>query len=140
MPGFPRLRDRYDLVIIGGGHAGLQAAEKAALLRRTTALIDRGPKYSRSYYAPRMDNIPGFPEGISGHRLLDQQVTAVRALSEWVDYFSPARATAALREPDGYGVRFEWLKQELTARGRALVLATGVVDLSLIHISEPTRP
>ena len=48
MPGPPRLRDRYDLVIVGGGHAGLQAATKAGLLRRTAALIDRGPKYSRS--------------------------------------------------------------------------------------------
>jgi thioredoxin reductase (NADPH) len=72
VPGLPRLRDRYDLVIVGGGHAGLQAAAKAGLLRRTAALIDRGPKFSRSYYAPRMDNIPGFPEGVSGHRLLDQ--------------------------------------------------------------------
>jgi thioredoxin reductase (NADPH) len=128
VPGFPRLRERYDLVIIGGGHAGLQAAEKAALLRRTAALIDRGPKYSRSYYAPRMDNIPGFPEGISGHRLLDQQVAAVRALSEWVDYFAPARAVGAVREEDGYCVRFDWLKQQLSARGPSLVLAMGVVD------------
>jgi thioredoxin reductase (NADPH) len=128
VPGFPRLRDRYDLVILGGGHAGLQAAAKAALLRRTAALIDRGPKYSRSYYAPKMDNIPGFPEGISGHKLLDHQVAAVRALSEWVDYFTPARASTAARADDGYSVRFDWLKQSLTARGRALVLAMGVVD------------
>ncbi len=128
VPGLPRLRERYDLVIVGGGHAGLQAALKAALLRRTVALVDRGPKYSRSYYAPRMDNIPGFPEGVSGHRLLDQQVAAVRAVSEWVDYFTPGRAVAVARDGDGYAVRFDWLKQELTARGRALVLAMGVVD------------
>ncbi len=128
MPGFPRLRERYDLVILGGGHAGLQAAAKAGLLRRSAAVIDRGPKYSRSYYAPKMDNLPGFPEGISGHKLLDQQVSAVRALSEWVDYFTPARAGAAGRDGDGYAVSFDWLKQSLTARGRALILAMGVVD------------
>ena len=129
MPGPPRLRDRYDLVIVGGGHAGLQAAAKAALLRRTAALVDRGPKYSRSYYAPKMDNIPGFPEGISGHRLLDQQVAAVRSRSEWVDYFVPAPAVAVEGSAEtGFSVTFEWLKQRLTARGRALVLAMGVVD------------
>ena len=128
MPGPPRLRERYDLLIVGGGHAGLQAAAKAGLLRRTAALIDRGPKYSRSYYAPKMDNIPGFPVGISGHQLLDQQVAAVRALSEWVDYFAPARAGAASADGNGFSVSFDWLKQSLTARGRALVLAMGVVD------------
>jgi len=126
--GPPRVRDRYDLVIIGGGHAGLQAAAKAGLLRRTAALIDRGPKYSRSYYAPRMDNIPGFPDGISGHKLLDQQVAAVRRLAEWVDYFTPARASDARATPDGYEVGFDSLRQQLRARGRALILAMGVVD------------
>ncbi len=128
MPGLPRLRERYDLAIVGGGHAGLQAAEKAALLRRSAALIDRGPKYSRSFYAPRMDNIPGFPEGVSGHRLLDQQVAAVRAQSAWVDYFSPARAGAVERTDGEFVVRFDWLKQSLAARARVVVLAMGVVD------------
>ena len=97
-------------------------------MRRSAALVDRGPKYSRSYYAPRMDNIPGFPGGVSGHHLLDQQVAAVRALSEWVDYFTPARASTVTRDGEGYAVTFDWLKQHLTARGRALVLAMGVVD------------
>ncbi len=128
MPGPPRLRERYDIVILGGGHAGLQAATKAGLLRRTAAVVDRGPKYSRSYYAPKMDNIPGFPEGISGHRLLDQQVAAVRSVSEWVDYFTPARAGSASAVADGYAVPFDWLRQSLTARGRVLILAMGVVD------------
>jgi thioredoxin reductase (NADPH) len=126
--GPPRLRESYDLIVLGGGHAGLQAALKAALLRRSVALIDRGPKYSRSYYAPRMDNIPGFPEGVSGHRLLDLQIAAVRAASEWIDYFCPARASGASRAEGGYSVSFDWLRQPLVARGRALVLAMGVVD------------
>jgi len=128
VPGPPRLRERYDLVILGGGHAGLQAATKAGLLRRTAALVDRGPKYSRSYYAPRMDNIPGFPEGISGHKLLDLQIAAVRALPDWLDYFTSARATSVSRTGDGFDVSFEWLKQTLIARAPALILAMGVVD------------
>jgi thioredoxin reductase (NADPH) len=128
MPGFPRLKDAYDVVVIGGGHAGLQAGLKAALLNHTAAILDRGPKYSRSYYAPKMDNIPGFPDGISGHRLLDLQIAAVRKVEERVGYFTPARATAVAREAKGYAVTFEWLKQTQIARGRALVLAMGVVD------------
>jgi thioredoxin reductase (NADPH) len=128
MPGFPRLKESYDLVIVGGGHAGLQAGLKAALLGQTAAIVDRGPKFSRSYYAPKMDNIPGFPDGISGHKLLDLQIAAVRAAEAAVGYFTPARATAVARTEDGYRVTFEWLKQVQVARARAVVLAMGVVD------------
>jgi thioredoxin reductase (NADPH) len=128
MPGLPRLRESYDIVVLGGGHAGLQAGLKAALLNHTGAIIDRGPKYSRSYYAPRMDNIPGFPDGVSGHRLLDLQIAAVRKVEEKVGYFTPARGLSAVRAEGGFAVTFEWLKQTLVARGRVLVLALGVVD------------
>ncbi len=128
VPGPPKLRESYDFVILGGGHAGLQAAMKAALLRRTAVVIDRGPKFSRSFYAPTMANIPGFPDGISGHRLLDLQVEAVRRLGEWIDVFSPALAIRAERTADGYAATFDWLKQRQVAKGRALVLALGVVD------------
>ena len=128
MPGFPRLQERYDFVVVGGGHAGLQAAVKAALLQHTVALLDRGPKYSRSYYAPHMANIPGFPEGVSGHRLLDLQIEAVRKHEDRIGYFTPARATAIERVGREFAVTFDWLKQTLVARARVVVLAMGVVD------------
>ena len=128
VPGFPRLKDGYDFAIIGGGHAGLQAALKAALLHHSAVLVDRGPKYGRSYYAPHMVNIPGFPEGISGHDLLDRQIAALRPWEERVSHFSPARAVAARASAGGFEVDFEWLKQTRTARAKALVLAHGVVD------------
>ena len=128
MPSFARLQPSYDFVIVGGGHAGLQAGLKAAMLGYTAAIVDRGPKYSRSYYAPKMDNIPGHPDGVSGHKLLDEQIAAVRKVDASVGYFTPARASRAERTSEGYAVTFEWLKQTLVARGRVLVLAMGVVD------------
>jgi len=128
VPGFPRLRDAYDVVIVGGGHAGLHAGVKASLLHYTVAIIDRGPKYSRSFYAPRMDNIPGFAESVSGHALLDRQIAQVRHAEERVGYFTPARALEVRRAEGGYEVTFDWLAQKRVTRGRALVLAMGVVD------------
>jgi len=131
VPGFPRLRDAYDLAIVGGGHAGLQAALKSALLMHSAVLLDRGPKYARSYYAPVMDNIPGFPDGISGHVLLDRQVEAVRRHDAWVTYVSPATVTAVVPGENGYAVSFDWLARSQVARARAVVLAMGVVDRML---------
>ncbi len=128
MPGFPRLKPSYDFVVAGAGHAGLQAGLKAGLLMRTACLLDRGRKYSRSYYAPKMDNIPGFPDGISGHALLDLQVEAVRRLESRVGYFTPARVTAIVREGEGYATTFEWLAATHTVRSKAVILALGVVD------------
>ncbi|MCI4368443.1 MAG: FAD-dependent oxidoreductase [Thermoplasmata archaeon] len=128
MPGFPRLKDSYDILIVGGGHAGLHAGLKAGLLRHSAAVISRGPKWGRSFYAPRMENIPGFPKPISGHALLDLQVGALATCSEFVGYFSPATATAVRKTPEGFEVDFDWLAQRKVARGRALILAIGVVD------------
>ena len=128
MPGFPRLKDGYDLVVVGGGHAGLQAALKGALLQHSVALLDRGPKYSRSYYAPHMMNIPGFPQGVSGHHLLDQQIQAVRAHEDRIGYFTPATVSTVARAETGFTITFDWLKQSLSTRARAVVLAMGVVD------------
>ncbi|HYK93648.1 MAG TPA: NAD(P)/FAD-dependent oxidoreductase [Thermoplasmata archaeon] len=126
--GFPRVRDQYDFVVAGGGHAGLQAALKAGLLHHSALLLDKGPKYSRSYYAPKMDNIPGFPEGVSGHKLLDAQIAALRPQADRVTYVTPALVTAARRSAEGFEVDYEWLRQKRTVRARALVLALGVVD------------
>lgn len=129
MPGFARLKEEYDIVVLGGGHAGLAAGLKAGLLEYTALIVDRGPKYSRSYYAPKMDNIPGFPDGISGHKLLDLQIAALKQVEAKVTYVAPATATALSRGADGrFTVSFDWLKASHQARGRAAVLAMGVVD------------
>ena len=129
VPGFPRLKEEYDFVILGGGHAGLTAALKAALLEYSALVVDRGQKYGRSYYAPKMDNIPGFPEGISGHKLLDLQAAALTSVQDRVTFVTPATATGLTHESDGrYRVHFDWLKGTHSALGRAAILAMGVVD------------
>lgn len=131
MPGLPRLKESYDILVVGGGHAGLQAGLKAALLNHTAAVFDRGPKYARAYYAPKMDNIPGFPNGVSGHVLLDKQIEQVRAEESRVGHFTPAQVHAVRRVGDEYEVEIDWLRQKLTTKGRAVVLAMGVTDKML---------
>lgn len=140
--GFVRVKPRYDILVLGGGHAGLQAGLKAGLLHQTALVLDRGRKYSRSYYAPSMHNIPGFPTGISGHRLLDLQAEQLKEVAEWTSYLSPVAVQRVARDAGEYVVEFERLRQVQTVRARALLLATGVVDrIPHVHGSlEPIFP
>ncbi len=56
----------YDLIIVGGGPAGLTAGIYAARSRLRTLLVEKlvpGGQAATTFF---MENYPGFPEGISG--------------------------------------------------------------------------
>jgi thioredoxin reductase (NADPH) len=57
-----------EVLIIGGGPAGLMAAIYLARFRRAVRIIDAGA--SRAALIPRSHNLPGFPDGMSGRDLL----------------------------------------------------------------------
>ncbi|MDD2401594.1 MAG: FAD-dependent oxidoreductase [Clostridia bacterium] len=60
----------YDLVIVGGGPAGLTAAIYACRAGRNTLLIEKGTFGGQATTAHNIENYPGFPEGISGQELM----------------------------------------------------------------------
>jgi len=59
----------YDLIVIGGGPAGLSAGIYAARARLNTLLIEKGLPGGQIVNAEIVENYPGFPEGISGAEL-----------------------------------------------------------------------
>jgi thioredoxin reductase (NADPH) len=63
---------QYDVIIIGGGPAGLSAAIYASRDRMETLLIERALTGGLINEADHVDNYPGFPEGISGFELTDK--------------------------------------------------------------------
>ena len=68
----------YDVIIIGGGPAGLSAGLYAARAGLSTLLMEKGIFGGQIANAERVENYPGFPEGISGFelgQLLHQQAT-----------------------------------------------------------------
>lgn len=62
----------YDLIIIGGGPAGLTAAIYAAREGADTLLIERSGLGGQAGTTVGLDNFPGFPEGISGQEFSER--------------------------------------------------------------------
>jgi thioredoxin reductase (NADPH) len=63
-----------DIIIIGGGPAGLTAAIYAARLGMKTQVFEGQTLGGRAAEAPEVWNFPGFPEGTSGVELVNRMV------------------------------------------------------------------
>jgi thioredoxin reductase (NADPH) len=113
--------DFYDVVIVGGGPAGLGAAVYAASEGLKTVLVERQATGGQAGQSSRIENYLGFPDGVSGGQLTERarrqaakfgaEVLTTRAV-ERLEVRGPARV---VRFDDG---------TEIAAH--AVVLATGV--------------
>ncbi len=59
-------RSHYDLIVLGGGPAGLTAALYTAREAIDTLVIERAAFGGQAAGTEKLDNMPGFPEGVSG--------------------------------------------------------------------------
>jgi thioredoxin reductase (NADPH) len=65
-------KDFYDLVVIGGGPAGLGAAVYGASEGLKTVLVERTATGGQAGQSSRIENYLGFPDGVSGAQLTDR--------------------------------------------------------------------
>ena len=61
----------YQLIIVGGGPAGLTAGMYAARGRLKTLLIEKGATGGQVLLTDWVDNYPGFHDGITGFELME---------------------------------------------------------------------
>ncbi|HEV7535550.1 MAG TPA: FAD-dependent oxidoreductase, partial [Acidimicrobiia bacterium] len=113
-------RAAYDLVIVGGGPAGLAAAIYAAREGIDSIVVDGSALGGQAGVSDRIDNYPGFPDGISGAELAERFVAqATRYGVELLSAVSVASVTL-----DGEDLVTALASgQELTSH--AVIVATG---------------
>jgi thioredoxin reductase (NADPH) len=70
--------EAYDLIILGGGPAGLTAGIYAARGRLNTLLVEKGVPGGQAAVTSHIENYPGFPDGVEGpelgQRMKDQAI------------------------------------------------------------------
>jgi thioredoxin reductase (NADPH) len=113
-------REEVDLLVIGGGPAGLGAAVYGASEGLDTLVIESTVLGGQAGSSRRIENYLGFPAGITGTELTSRAVTQARKFSARTA--TPYRAKAL--EP-GDGHHLVRLEEGNEIAARAIVLATG---------------
>jgi thioredoxin reductase (NADPH) len=111
----------YDVIVVGGGPAGLGAAVYAASEGLRTVLVERTATGGQAGQSSRIENYLGFPDGISGSQLAERaRRQAVKFGAELIS----ARDVSAV-EPRG-AARVVRFSDGGTIEAHTAILATGV--------------
>jgi len=113
--------EHYDLVIVGGGPAGLAAAVYGASEGLKTVMIEREAPGGQAGMSSRIENYLGFPRGLSGSELAARATTQARRLG--AELLSVQDAVALHAEGAG---RLVELSSGLTLSATCVLVASGV--------------
>jgi thioredoxin reductase (NADPH) len=110
----------YDLIIIGGGPAGLTASIYAAREGAETLLIERSGLGGQAGITVGLDNFPGFPEGIGGQEFAERITQQAKRFGVEI---LQAQDVEKLESEDGYNEVYTSDGKHYHAR--AILVASG---------------
>lgn len=118
--------DFYDLIVVGGGPAGLGAAVYGASEGLRTVLVERQAAGGQAGQSSRIENYLGFPDGVSGAQLTDR--ARRQAVKFGAEMLTARDVTALEVQGSARAVRFG---DGSSIAAHAVILATGVSYRSL---------
>ena len=121
--------DHYDLVIVGGGPAGLAAAVYGASEGLKTVLVEREAPGGQAGMSSRIENYLGFPAGLSGSDLARRAVDQARRLG-----------AELLTIQDAVGLRAEGAGRIVELSGGSALSANCVLVASGVSYRQLTTP
>jgi len=113
--------DFYDLIVVGGGPAGLGAAVYGGSEGLRTVLIERRATGGQAGTSSRIENYLGFPDGVSGEQLTER--ARRQAVKFGVELLTARDVVALEQRGNAKVVRFDDGSQ---IAGHTVILATGV--------------
>ncbi len=116
------MSDPYDIVIIGGGPAGLTAALYACRARMKTILIERVLCGGQVLIADTIENYPGFPEGIKGPDLAEWMTKQAGRFGLEIRTVEAKRIISKKNEKELFSIE---LSEGPMLRAGAVIIATG---------------
>jgi thioredoxin reductase (NADPH) len=108
----------YDVVIIGGGPAGLTAGIYTGRASLNTVILEKGLPGGQIAQTEEVENYPGFPDGITGPELAERMLNQTKKFGVAVEMEEVQGI-----EKTAHGFVVKGYEQSYAAR--ALILATG---------------
>src|SRR5215210_945212 len=112
----------FDVVVLGGGPAGLAAAVYASSEGLSTLVVERFAPGGQAGTSARIENYLGFPTGLTGSDLTRRATLQARKFGAVI---SSVHEASHVAEPESDGLRGIELADGQRVRGRCVVLASG---------------